>query len=182
VRSDEQLGRLTVTSVGADSDGDGDADRLQAFGARSFSIWTSSGEQIWDSGDDLERITASVFPANFNAGHDNPEFDNRSDNKGPEPEAAATAVIDGRTYAFIGLERIGGMAIYDVSVPTAPEFVQYTNTRDFIGDEPDLGPESIEVVPADQSPTGRTRIIVANEISATVLVYEATDPDGATTL
>ncbi len=180
--SDRQLGRLTVTSVGADSDGDGDSDRLLAFGARSFSIWNSSGDQVWDSGDDLERITASVFPASFNAGHDSPSFDNRSDNKGPEPEAAATAVIDGRTYAFIGLERIGGMAIYDVSVPTAPEFVQYTNTRDFVGDEPDLGPESIEVVPADQSPSGRTQIIVANEISATVLIYEVTDPDGATTL
>lgn len=180
---DADLGRLTVSTVGADPDGDGDVDRLRAFGSRSFSIWRANDlRQVYDSGDELERITAATFPANFNAGNDDDGFDNRSDNKGPEPEAVATGVIDGRTYAFVGLERIGGIAVYDVTDPDEPVFVQYTNTRDFVGDDPDLGPEGIEFVPADQSPTGSALLLVSHEITSTVVVYEAVDPDGAGTL
>ncbi len=48
-----------------------------------------------------------------------------SDDKGPEPEALAIGEIDGRTYAFIGNERIGGVAAYDISDPGAPVFMDY---------------------------------------------------------
>ncbi len=96
-------------------DGDGDHDAIVAFGARSFSIWDAdSGEQVFDSGDDFERITAEALgTTGFNATDDENGFDDRSDDKGPEPEALAVGEVGGRRYAFIGLERTGGIMVYE---------------------------------------------------------------------
>lgn len=175
------LGRLVVTTQNGDHDGDGDLDQIFAFGGRSFSIWEMQGnllELTYDSGADLENITASLVPAEFNSTNDeNGTFDNRSDDKGPEPEGITVGEIEGRTYAFIGLERIGGIMVYDVTDPTTPFYVQYLVTRDFLGDAEegtagDLGPEGLEFIPADQSPNGRPLLLVANEVSGSLTVIE----------
>lgn len=42
--------------------------------------------------------------------------------------------IDDIPYAFIGLERIGGVIIYDISDPTDAELVDYVNPLDENGD------------------------------------------------
>lgn len=87
-------------------------------GARSFSIWNASGQLVYDSGDAFEQITASVYPDDFNSDNEeNDSFDNRSDNKGPEPEALALGRIYDHTYAFIGLERMGGIMVFDMTDP-----------------------------------------------------------------
>jgi hypothetical protein len=161
------LGRLTVTT----SPPGGDFANLYAFGARSFSIWdAASGALVWDSGDQLEQVTAAAFPAHFNSNNTSNGFDDRSDNKGPEPEGVAVGRVGGRTYAFVGLERIGGVVVYDVTTPTAPLFQQYFSTRDFTAATPgpDLGPEIVRFVPAQQSPTGMPLLLIANEVSGTV--------------
>jgi Ca2+-binding RTX toxin-like protein len=177
LKASTALGRLEVSAIDGDTDGDGDYDKLFSYGARSFSIWDSKGNLVFDSGDDLERITAAAFPNNFNASNDSNSFDNRSDNKGPEPEGVAVGVIDGRTYAFIGLERIGGVMMYDVTTPSSPQFVQYLNNRNFSGDPlagtaGDLGPEGLTFVSAEDSPIGRPMLVVANEISGSTTVYD----------
>jgi DNA-binding beta-propeller fold protein YncE len=178
LQEDEAIGRLTVTTALGDTDGDGDFDKLFALGGRSFSIWDERGHLVFDSGDALERITAEAFPDEFNSTNDeNGTFDNRSDNKGPEPEGVAIGELRGRTYAFIGLERIGGVAVYDITDPRSPEFVQYINNRDFSGDAEaftagDLGPEGIEFIPALESPTHRPMLAVGNEVSGTTTLYE----------
>lgn len=177
LQQDENLGRLTVTTTLGDLDGDGDYDRLHPLGGRSFTIWSETGELIWDSGDQLEQITAQMFPDDFNSTNDeNGTFDNRSDNKGPEPEGVAVGKVGSRTYAFIGLERIGGIMVFDITNPFAPTFVQYTNPRDFAGDPEagtagDLGPEGILFVPQGQSPINRPILIVTNEISGTTTIF-----------
>jgi 2',3'-cyclic-nucleotide 2'-phosphodiesterase / 3'-nucleotidase / 5'-nucleotidase len=173
LKANARLGRLNVTTKLGDTDGDGDFDQLYSFGARSFSVWTDGGTLVSDSGDDLERITAAAYPANFNASNNNNTFDNRSDDKGPEPEGVALGTIDGRTYAFVTLERIGGVVVYDVSNPAAPQFVQYVNNRTFSGTNPagDLGPEGITFIKGTDSPTGSPLLAVANEISGTVTLY-----------
>lgn len=170
------LGRLNITTANGDTDGDGEFEELYAFGARSFSIWNAStGALVWDSGDQLERITAAdpVFGALFNASNGNNNFKNRSDNKGPEPESVAVAVIGDATYAFIGLERIGGVMTYDVSDPTAPVFVDYINTRTTEGSDEggDLGPEGMIYIQPSDSPIDTGLLVVANEISATLAIF-----------
>jgi hypothetical protein len=173
------IGRLNVTSTMGDTDGDGDYDRLYSFGARSFSIWTESGDLVFDSGDAFEQITAEQLPDNFNAGNDDNDLDSRSDNKGPEPEGIALGRIDGSDYAFVGLERVGGIMVYDISNPVAPDFVQYINPRDFSADPEDelelagdLGPEGLHFVAGVDSPNGQPLLIVGNEISGTTTVYQ----------
>jgi 2',3'-cyclic-nucleotide 2'-phosphodiesterase/3'-nucleotidase/5'-nucleotidase len=171
------LGRLNVTTQNGDIDGDGDFDRLFAFGARSFSIRTSEGALVFDSGDQFEQITRSTFPGNFNATHTSNARDNRSDDKGPEPEGVTIGKAFGRTYAFITLERIGGVMVYDISNPFAPVFVQYLNNRNFsqapgVNAGGDLGPEGLVFVRADDSPDGTPLLIVSNEVSGTTTIYQ----------
>jgi hypothetical protein len=173
VADDSQLGRLNVTTKPPG----GDLTRPYVFGTRSFSIWnTATGAQVWDSGTELEVRTAAAFQDNFNSNNDENNFDNRSDNKGPEPEGVAVGEIDAHSYAFVGLERIGGVLVYDVTDPTAPSFVQYLANRDFDADPvgPDSGPEIVRFVDATNSPTGQPLVAVSNEISGTVSLWHVT--------
>ncbi|WP_293123939.1 choice-of-anchor I family protein [Okeania sp. SIO1I7] len=178
LQQDETIGRLEITNTLGDTDGDGDFDELYAFGGRSFSIWDEAGGLVFDSGDDFEQITAKLFPEFFNSNNDeNDSFDNRSDNKGPEPEGVAIGMVGNSTLAFIGLERIGGFMTYDVSDPSAPKFISYTNNRDFFGDPEadtagDLGPEGLTFISAEDSPNGIALLVVANEVSGTTTIYE----------
>jgi hypothetical protein len=180
LKLDANLGRLTVSKASGDADGDGDIERLYAFGARSFSIWdAASGALVADSGDDMEVRSAAAAPANFNANNTANTRDNRSDDKGPEPEALALGAIDGRTYAFVGLERMGGVMAYDVTEPARPTFVAYELARAFPsvyadGTPDDLGPESLTFVSAGASPTGQALLLVANEVSGSVSIYAVT--------
>jgi len=175
LKKNNNLGRLAVTNQSGDTDGDGDFDEIHAFGARSFSIWNgATGALVYDSGDDFERITSSdtVFGAMFNASNDNSNFKNRSDNKGPEPEGVTIGAINGSVYAFITLERIGGVMVYDVTDPANPTFVAYKNHRTPGTMEGDLGPEGIIYIRPENSPVDKGLIVMANEVSATISIYQ----------
>ena len=198
-REDELLGRLTVAwtdgyrkdaagnPVMFDAAGNenvaGDRlmyDNLYAYGARSFSIRDADGALVWDSGDAFEQYIASADY--FNSNHDEGDvFDNRSDNKGPEPEGVTIGKLGEKTFAFIGLERMGGVMAWDVTDPAAPEMVDYLNTRadwttedtgSVLADAGDLGPEGLVFVSAEDSPNGEALLIIGNEVSGTTTVYQ----------
>ncbi|WP_407320423.1 choice-of-anchor I family protein [Isoptericola halotolerans] len=191
--ADEDLGRLDVSRAsGLRADGTC-YEEVFAFGGRSFSIWTTDGEQVFDSGDDFERITAEVAPENFNSDHGESSFESRSDAKGPEPENMAIGEVDGRTYAFVGLERVGGIMVYDVTDPARAELVQYVNNRDFsvsaedaiddgadaavtVAAAGDLGPEGLAFIAAEDSPTGEPALAVGNEVSGSTTLYAIDGP------
>jgi DNA-binding beta-propeller fold protein YncE len=172
----------TCASLGTTGQPEADCEyeALYAYGARSFSIWnTETGQQVYDSGNEFEVRTANRLGANFNANNDDNDFDSRSDDKGPEPEAIEVAEIQGQRFAFIGLERVGGIMVYNISNPEAAEFVTYINPRDFtVADVEadlalvgDMGPESIRFVAAEDSPTGEPMLIVGNEVSGTTTFF-----------
>lgn len=177
LKASSKLGRLVVSERDGDTDGDGDFDALHAFGARSVSIWNTDGTLAWDGGDQLEALIAAELPAEFNTDNaENGSFDTRSDNKGPEPEGVTTARLFGTTWAFVALERVGGIVALDVSDPTQPVVAAYVNTRDFAGDPEagtagDLGPEGLFVIPAASSPTGEPLLVVSFEVSGTVGIF-----------
>jgi len=194
LQTDAGIGRLAASTIDGDVDGDGDYDELWVFGGRSFSIWdAATGDLVFDSGNDFEVITAGIYGTDFNNDNTEGDGDSRSDAKGPEPEAIAVGEVDGRWYAFIGLERMGGIFVYDVTVPVASTYVGFfegANPRDLSLDEdglqkvveaggpgvPDLGPESIVFVSGDDSPTGAPLLVVGNEISGTVTTYDVVTP------
>jgi len=171
-----ELGRLYVTIENGFDAAAGCYDALYAFGGRSFSIWATDGTQVFDSGDEFERITHEANAAFFNSNHTENVREGRSDDKGPEPESLSIGEVDGRTYAFIGFERVGGIAVYDITDPAASRFVTYINNRDFAAGVKtpaagDLGPEGVTFIPAASSPTGEPLLAVANEVSGTTTLF-----------
>jgi 2',3'-cyclic-nucleotide 2'-phosphodiesterase/3'-nucleotidase/5'-nucleotidase len=165
---------------------------LYALGARSFTIWNASGAKVWDSGSQFEEIMQRDFPTCFNSDASDTgtaaqmaasicgsRMDGRSDDKGVEPEAITTGVIGAQTFAFIGLERVGGVMVYDVSNPVNPQFVTYKNPAidgSTGAGATDVSPEGMVFVPAAQSPNGTPLLLVANELSGTTTVYEVRVP------
>ena len=168
-------------------------DALYAYGGRSFSIWGDDGKLVWDSGAEIEKFIASDacqagaqrnIPCKtfFNSNHEEGgTLDNRSDNKGPEPEGVALGRIGAKTFAFIGLERMGGVLVYDITSPTAPVRVDYLNTRnDWTTKSPaavlaqvgDLGPEGLVFIPASDSPNGKPLLLVGYEVSGSTSVIQ----------
>ncbi|NYH96848.1 choice-of-anchor I domain-containing protein [Novosphingobium marinum] len=173
LQQDDELGRLGVSQApgnDGDLDGDGDIDRLLAYGGRSFSILDSNGNIVFDSGSQIEEFVAmgGLYDEDTNTG----AFDDgRSDNKGPEPEGVTTGVFGDSVLAFIALERGGGgVMVYDVTDPTDVVFVQYLRGMD------DISPEGLAYVSAADSPTGDAFLIVANEESETLSLFELTEP------
>ena len=221
--SSKNLGRLNVirslgceVPLGPDAFCPGEYNRLYAYGGRSFSILTNDGTLVYDSANDFESIIASKVGSGelakqaFNAtnsnnstgavpGESNNTFDSRSDDKGPEPEGVVVGRVGDRTYAFVGLERIGGVIVYDVTDPRDAFYVTYVNGSDIRNfGQPvcttvsgtgactsgipnpaagDLGPEGLAFVPAKDSPSGRPLVIVGNEISGSTRVYEVVATD-----
>ena len=174
---DNDIGRLKVTTVKGDNNNDGQYESLYAYGARSFTIWDSNGLVVFDSGDDIGRITASVHGEAFNNNEDENKGDTRSDDKGAEPEALTIGTIDERTFAFIGLERMGGIMVYDITNPYDVQFEDYFYNRGVIEGADitgDLAPEGMVFVPAEQSATNKPLLIIGNEISGSIAVWQIT--------
>ncbi|GLX71399.1 choice-of-anchor I family protein [Paenibacillus glycanilyticus] len=158
--------------VAADMGNDG----IYMYGGRSFSVWDAATmDQVYDSGNDFETITAKRLPDYFNVSNDKTTMDARSVKKGPEPEDIKVGKVGNREFAFIGLERTGGFMTYEVTDPEHPQFANYTNSRNYTGADlldTDTGPEGIEFIPASASPTGQPLLLVAYEVGGKVGVYQ----------
>ncbi|MCB9063708.1 MAG: choice-of-anchor I family protein [Chitinophagales bacterium] len=174
-KEDYCMGRLNITTSLGDTDNDNDFDVLYSYGSRGFAIINATnGNTVFESGDQLEQITLADPKVGkiFNASNDDNDARGRSDNKGPEPETVVIGKIRDTAYAFIGLERIGGVMIYDVTNPASPVFVDYINTRDTAAFGGDNGPEGLKFLHKDDNPHGKYYLLTANEISGTVAVFE----------
>jgi hypothetical protein len=171
-KADAKLGRLNVTKTLGDAGNDGDYEKLYAFGGRSMSILDEDGKLVFDTGSELERKAALLDAAIFNADNVEPaQLDNRSDNKGPEPEGLTVGEVRGTTYAFLAAERHGGIYAYDLDDAKGKAgFAGYLNTR-----PGDLGPEGAQFVSKHDSPNGKPLLLVTNEISGTIAVIQLDD-------
>lgn len=154
------LGRLKTTLVNGDKDGDGDYDRIYAYGGRSFSIWNKRGKLVFDSGSQFEDRLAALQKKGFDVW-----VDDRSDNKGPEPESIIVGELAGVAVVFIGLEESSGIFAYAISNPYRPRYLGYINLKQFDDDSP----EGLVFIPRSRS-TGW--LLVTNEVSNTVSSYE----------
>ena len=161
------------------SDYDGlDSGLDYVFGGRSFTVFRADESgltEIYDSGSDFEAKTAEYIPENFNCSNDDKSLDDRSGKKGPESESITVGTVGERTYAFIGLERVGGVIVYDITDPAETVYVNYINSRDFSEDiAGDDSPEGLCFIPAADSADGNAYLLAACEVSGTVAAYELT--------
>ena len=159
---DADLGRLKTTTANdcGDIDADSIIDFICSYGARSFTIWDQNGQLVWDSGNQISQLVVSQ--GEFINGYTG----SRNDDKGAEPEGIVTGQMYGNTYAFVGLERSGGILVYDVSNPISPVFDQYIYLPEHVS------PEGLSFVSAADSPNGAAMLIVAHEVSGTVVVLQ----------
>ena len=160
------------------SDYDGlDTNLDYLFGGRSFTIYKADGNgltEVFGSGSDFEAKTAVYVPEFFNCSNDNTDIDDRSGKKGPESESITVGTVGDKTYAFVGLERVGGVMAYDITDPANSVFANYINSRDFSADiAGDNSPEGLCFIPADKSWNGNAYLLAACEVSGTVAVYNA---------
>lgn len=177
LKSNQFLGRLNVLQATGDTDSDGDKDEIHTLGTRSFSIWNAAtGALVFDSKDLIEQITSShpTLSGLFNASNTSGTVvsKNRSDDKGPEPEGVATAFINGNHYLFVSLERVGGVLIFNIDNPSEPVYSGYYNNRTVATNGPDRGAEGIIYIPATASPNNHDIVILANEVSSTLSVFQ----------
>lgn len=161
VTDSELMGRLKVTTSYPSVKGANGYTSLAAYGGRSFTVWDTKGNVVFDSGSGLEAIIRSIV------GEEEwlSDHDGRSDDKGPEPEGVAVGAPYGRPTIFVGLERSGGVMVFDASNPASPDFVQWARTDD-------VSPEGLQYVPAHSSVTGKPLLVVSYEISGTTVVFE----------
>lgn len=156
----ERIGRLTVTRTLGDTDNDGDYDQLYAFGGRSFSVWDTSGNLVFDSGNQLDQIIATQFPGLYD--------EDRDDNKGVEPESLTVGQIEGQDYLFVGLERANATIAFRIDGATDFEFAGV------FGKKGDVAPEVITFIPG--TATEAPRLVTPNEASATTAIFTIEQP------
>jgi DNA-binding beta-propeller fold protein YncE len=174
LQSAEGLAQLKVSVAGGDTDGDGNADRFLAFGARSLAIWDKDGKLVYDSGDALEQYIAVHLSERFNSNSDGSgKVDERSPEKGPEPEGVVVGRVGDSIYAFVGLERTSAVAVFDVTRPTSAKLVDVVPlalSKDSTGG-PHIAPEGLCFVPAQGSPLGEPLLAVACEVTGTTILF-----------
>ncbi len=148
------LGRLNITTTLGDYNNDGYYNNLFSYGARSFSIWNGkTGKQIYDSGDFLDKTAFSE------GSYD----DGRSDDKGTEPEGIVTGRIANKNLLFVGMERVDAVAVYDITNPVKPKYLQWLDVGD--------APEGILFISAEDSPTGNSLLVVSSEGDGFITVF-----------
>jgi len=159
LKDDALLGRLKTSLSTGDTDGDGDFDIIHSYGARSFSIWDSAGEPVFDSGADFELRLAALQQSNADVW-----TDGRSDDKGPEPESVTVGMLAGKPVGFIGLERASGIFAYDLSTPKAPVYLGYIDIKA----AGNVAPEGLIFKPVDEN---NGVLVVTSEVSNTISTY-----------
>jgi hypothetical protein len=178
------LGRAKVNPTIGDKDGDGDIDTIHLRGSNSMTMYRN-GLVIWDSADLLDQIQTQAFGvANINGSHSwssdkstmNYVGQDRSDDKGAEPEGVAVGMVGDRRIAILGLERMTALAIFDITNPGNPvfqEWLQMLPTKATPAkDVKHWSPEGIVFVPANKSPSGKALIITSYELSGSLSIHQ----------
>ncbi|MEN0130130.1 MAG: esterase-like activity of phytase family protein [Brevundimonas sp.] len=124
-REPDAIAWLDATHVATANEGDWKG------GTRGWSVFdTATGLPVWDAGNSLEHLAVRTGL----------HSEDRAGKKGVEIEGLAVATLGGTPYAFVGSERSNFVAVYDVSNPLDPAFVQVLATTN--------GPEGILPVPS----------------------------------
>ena len=178
------LGRAKVNPTIGDRDGDGDIDTIHLRGSNSMTMYRN-GIALWDSGELLDQIQIKAFGvANINGSHSlssdkstmNYVGQDRSDDKGAEPEGVAVGMVGNTRVAILGLERMTALAVFDITQPRSPVFQEWLQMLPAKAtpakDVKHWSPEGIVFVSADKSPSGKALIITSYELSGSISIHQ----------
>ncbi|MEL6915229.1 MAG: esterase-like activity of phytase family protein [Pseudomonadota bacterium] len=147
VREPDSVAWIDDTHFATANEGDMDG------GSRGWTIFRQDGTLVYDSGVSFEHAIVEV-------GHYPEE---RSGNKGVEPESVTFDVFGGTPFVFVGAERSSIVGVYDISDPADPVLTQLLPSG--------IGPEGYVTIPE------RNLLISANEVDdagarAHVMLFE----------
>ena len=137
-----------------------DPNQAKRGGSRSWTIFKKDGTVVYEDANRLERAIAQI-------GHFQ---DGRAGKKGVEPESVTYSKINGTPYLFVGAERAGIVAVYDITELNQPLLTQLLPSG--------IGPEGFVAIPE------RGLIASANEkdynkkepgLSSHVTIYQLQD-------
>jgi 5'-nucleotidase len=125
-----------------------DEGEMDFTGGRGWTSWSPNGVFLWDDDGSLEAaaVTRSHYP------------EGRSDARGIEVEGIATDTFGGQDFAFVLSERGSFMAVYDITDPAAPGFIQLLPTG--------ISPEGIATIPS------RNLVVTSDEVSGTLTLFQ----------
>ena len=143
--------------------------QVYAFGSRSMSVFDGkTGNLLFDSGDQIEKTIAQTAPSyfNWNSKKGKQKIDARSEDNGSQPEMVTIGEFNGKKLAFLGLERMTGIIVWDLENPEKPTIM------DYYLDPKDRGPEGILFVFDSKRPfSGNPLLIVGYEFSQSIVIY-----------
>lgn len=182
---DAILGRAKVDPNAGDFDLDGDVDYVTTRGSRSMSIF-KNGQLLWDSGSLLEKTMIEKFGfAKINGSHvlqatDKTLLDyigqDRSDDKGPEPEGVAVGLVGKSRIAVLGLERTSSLVFFDITNPANPVLVSWQQMQPLetttLSTSSAWSPEGVIFISADKSPTKKPLVITSYEMSGSLTIHQ----------
>jgi hypothetical protein len=182
--SNAELGRAKVNPNAGDRDADGDIDTIHLRGSGSMTI-LRNGLPIWDSGELLEKTQIEALGvSNINGSHSlssdktTVKFtgQNRSDDKGSEPEGVTVGNVGDSRVAVLGLERMSALVIFDVTTPRSPQLIKWMQmlpiTETPVTQATAWSPEGIIFISADKSPNGKALFITSYELSGTLTIHQ----------
>jgi hypothetical protein len=173
ILDDDQLGRLKLSNVFGKEGFSNTYTTLFHIGGRSITVVREDdGVVVGDSGSQIEEYIAAEFAFAFNTQAPDVQFDIRSDDKGIEIEGMFVDYLEGVPYAFAVFERFGGVAMFNLCTPSDPILETYYTNRVFENSTGDWGPEDVILVKAADSPTGKNILIISNEFSGSLAIYE----------
>ncbi|MBV6657641.1 MAG: esterase-like activity of phytase family protein [Devosiaceae bacterium] len=150
VREPDSVTWIDNTHFATANEGDMDG------GSRGWTIFSQDGEVVYESGTDFEYAIVEI-------GHYPEE---RSGNKGVEPESVTFDTFAGTPYVFVGSERGSVVGVYNVTDPANPVLEQLLPSG--------IGPEGYVTIPE------RNLLVSANETDdagprAHVMLFEYQD-------
>lgn len=121
-------------------------------GGRGFSLFSLDGALVYEGGAQSEQraVTFGHYP------------DARSASKGIEVEGVVSGTFNNKPYLFVGSERGSFAEVYDVSVPSSPQFIQFLPTG--------MSPEGLTVISGRKD--GKQLFATANEVEGSITLYE----------
>lgn len=128
-----------------------DEGEFDLSGGRGWSIWSASGEFVWDDGGSFEAtsVAYSHYP------------DSRSEAKGTEVEGIEVGAYGDKTFVFVGSERGSFVGVYEMVDATTPEWVQLLPTG--------ISPEGLLAIPS------RDLFVTSDEVSGTITIFEGVE-------
>ncbi len=169
---EEALSDIKLSKDACKKNSNGECEAFYSYGTRSISLFDGkNGKLIWDSGSLIEKKMKQIAPKyfNWNSKKGKVKVNARSNSKGSEPENVVVGEVSGKLYAFVALERMSGIIVFELKNGENPQY------KAFFMDSQDRGPEGLLFIPKEKSPIKTPLLVVSYEYGGSLVIYSISE-------